>query len=298
MKRVAIDKLWLACAATAAVLALAGALSASGCSRSRGQASGPAAIGPVLTPDPADPADPAEPPPPGSSADPLVVMTYNVNFGLAGDEDTLAALRAGQADLVVLEEVTPAWQRSLEDRVADRYPHRLYRAARAAGGLAVLSRWPLEDADFVASPAGWFPGWRVLASTPLGKLQLLALHLRPPLSDRRAAFGGFFSTARDRRAEIETYWKTIDPTLPVLALGDLNEDQSGSAVDFLRGHKLRDALPRDTMTWRWDTGAGRIQWQLDHILYDETFQLVSAEVVNAGRSDHLPVIARLRLKQP
>ena len=296
MKRVAIDKLWLVGAAVAAVLALAGALSASGCSRSRSQASGPAAIGPVLTPGPADPADQTEAAPPAGSADPLVVMTYNVNFGLAGDEDTLAALRSAQADLVVLEEVTPEWQRSLEDRVADRYPHRLYRAARAAGGLAVLSRWPLEDGDLTASPVGWFPGWRVLAETPLGKLQLLALHLRPPLSDRRAPFGGYFSTAKDRRAEIEAYWKTIDPALPVLALGDFNEDQSGSAVGFLHQRKLRDALPADTMTWRWNTGAGPIQWQLDHILYDETFTLVSAEVVNAGRSDHLPVIARLRLK--
>src|SRR5262245_42064000 len=45
----------------------------------------------------------------------LTVMTYNMNFGLAGDRETLDAIAAGGADIVFLEEIDNGWERALRD---------------------------------------------------------------------------------------------------------------------------------------------------------------------------------------
>jgi len=285
----------LAGAAALALGALAAAVSASGCSRPRSRPSGGAmaSLGsPIGMPD--KPADK-----PAAESDPIVVVSYNMLFAIPGDEDTLAALRSAQADIAVLQEITRGWERALRDRMADRYPHMLFHAGGRAEGYAVLSRWPLTEGDLLRSPVGFFPAGRVLIDTPAGRVQLFALHLRPPVSDRSAPFGGLFTTGKDRRKEVEAYWAHADPDLPTLAAGDFNEDRSGGAVGFLREQGLTSALPAvdpDATTWRWDTPNGQIRWQLDHVMFDGRFELKSAEVIQAGNSDHLPVVARLRLR--
>ena len=53
----------------------------------------------------------------------LRMMTYNVNFGIPGDEPTLAAIERGDADVVFLQEINAAWERELRTRFAGRYRH-------------------------------------------------------------------------------------------------------------------------------------------------------------------------------
>src|SRR5688572_19858244 len=65
----------------------------------------------------------------------LKVMTYNVNYGIAGDEDTLAAVEGQGADLVMLQETTPEWESHLRARFSARYPHISFRHCCGAGGL-------------------------------------------------------------------------------------------------------------------------------------------------------------------
>jgi endonuclease/exonuclease/phosphatase (EEP) superfamily protein YafD len=46
-------------------------------------------------------------------------------------------------------------------------------------------------------------------------------------------------------------------------------------------------------TWRWPTVVGELHRQLDHVFYGPGLDVLSAEVRDAGRSDHLPVVAVL-----
>jgi len=221
-------------------------------------------------------------------------MTYNVNFGLAGDDAGLAAIEAGGAELVFLQEVTPGWEQALRSRLARRYPRMAFHHAPGAGGLAVLSRHPFEG-EVLPSTVGWFPAWRVVVATPIGRLQVLQLHLRPPVSDRGSWVSGYFTTRGFRRGEAERFSASLDPALPTLVVGDLNEaDQQ--AVRYLKGRGLRSALEEAqpfAATWRWRTSVGPIVHRLDHILYSRGLLLRGARVLEAGRSDHLPVVAEL-----
>ena len=227
----------------------------------------------------------------------LTVMSYNVNFGIAGDPETLALIEGAGADLVLLQETTPAWEAAIRARLGPRYPFMAFRHSEAwpAGGLAVLSKRPFVDAQLIPSPVGWFPAWRIVAETPIGPVQALNVHLRPPLSDPSSFARGYFSTRKDRRAEIEAYVERLDRSLPTLVCGDFNEDEDGRAVGFLASRGMSSALPElrpDADTWQWHTSVGPIRSRLDHVVYDRAhLDPLDVRVLEAGSSDHFPLVA-------
>jgi endonuclease/exonuclease/phosphatase family metal-dependent hydrolase len=222
-------------------------------------------------------------------------MTYNVNFGIARDPETVAVIRAGGADVVFLQETTPGWERALRRALGRRYPHQAYRHAGGAGGLAILSRHRFREGGYLSPPGEWFPAWRVVLESPLGPLQVLQVHLRPPVSDRGSWVSGYFTTGGYRRGEIAHFAKSLRRDLPTLVVGDFNEGAGGKAVRGLeQSHGLRNALEAfqpGATTWQWQTSLGRIKLQLDHILHDARLRPLDVRVLRAGRSDHFPVVA-------
>ena len=225
----------------------------------------------------------------------LRVLTYNVNFGIAGDDETIAAIRDADADLVLLQETNAAWEHALRAALSDRLPGMIFRHRGGAGGLAVLSRLPVVEAEFFAPVGeGWFPAARVVVQAPFGRVQALSVHLRPPVSDGGSFLSGAFTTPAVRFGEIRDFFARLAPAYPTLIAGDFNEEEDGDAVKFLVGKGLISALARyapGQPTWRWPTPIGTLHKQLDHVLYDARLEAVSAEIRSRGRSDHLPVIA-------
>ncbi len=228
----------------------------------------------------------------------LTVATYNVNFGLAGDADTVAAIEALGADVVFLQETNEAWEVALRGR-AKQYPHRSFKHCCRAGGLAVLSKTPFAEKDYVHPEGAWFPAWRIVLNTPLGKLQVVNVHLRPNISDGGSVVSGLFTTPKIRQQEIAHYIATLDATLPTVFVGDFNETADGLAIQELNALGMHSALPvvgGPQNTWQWQTSIGKIRKQFDHIVYGNGLAVVSAEVRYEGRSDHFPVVATLRSK--
>lgn len=227
----------------------------------------------------------------------LTVMTYNVNFGIAGDPATLEVIRGAGADVVFLQETTEAWERHLRAELAATYPHMQFRHCCGAGGLAVLSRHPFAERDYWAPPpGGWFPAWRVVVDSPLGPLQVLAVHLRPPLDERGSVVRGYHASRAVRVAEIASYVDGLDGDLPTLIVGDFNEERDGDALAYLRRRGLRSALPEfapDANTWAWTTSVGPVRQQLDHVVYDPFLEPIDAAVIPGGRSDHRAVVVTL-----
>lgn len=235
----------------------------------------------------------AEAPAPGQPS--LRVMTYNVNYGTAGDEETLAAVDRGKAELVLLQETTPAWEEALRARFGAEYAHVGFRHCCGAGGLGVLSKYPYTEQDYLEPPErGWFPAWRLIVESPLGRLQVLAVHLRPQLGDNGGVVSGYFTTPGVRGAEMETYFSRLDRGLPTIIAGDFNEQRGGRALDYLAERGFKSALSEfddSASTWRWQTSLGQLEREFDHVVYGPGLRPLSARVLDAGRSDHLPVVA-------
>jgi len=226
---------------------------------------------------------------------PLRVVSYNVNFGLAGDPVTGAAIFAHDADVICLQETTPRWEAVLRaDPALSRYPFVHFVHSRGAGGQAILSRLPLLEIEHRAAPeGGWFPAVRAVIDVRGRPVQVLGLHLRPPVSDSGSYVSGYWHADAVHTAEIDAHWDLVDGALPTIVLGDFNESADGAAIEWLEARGLFNALPAfdpGAHTWRWDTWLGELTHDLDHVLHDPRLGLLDARVSPSGRSDHLPVV--------
>ena len=236
---------------------------------------------------------------PQAGAKTLSVMTYNVNYGIPGDSAALSAIAKQDSDLVLLQETTPEWEASIRAQLAERFPHMAFRHCCGAGGMAVLSKHPFEDEGTLPPPeGGWFPAWHVTVHGPLGDVQILNVHLRPQLSQGGSFVSGYFTTPGVREREIERYVSELSPDVPTIIAGDFNENRTGLAIRYLERRGFRSALQDfegSSATWRWNTSIGPVTSELDHVVYDPHLEPLSVRVVQAGNSDHLPVVAVFEL---
>jgi endonuclease/exonuclease/phosphatase family metal-dependent hydrolase len=223
------------------------------------------------------------------------IMSFNVNYGIAGDPETIQAIATQKADLVLLQETNPEWETGLRAELAADYPHIAFRHAGAAGGMGVLSKHAFQDLGQIDPPErGWFFSWRVRVSSPLGALQVLNVHLRPQIGDNGSVVSGYFTTGSVREREMEKYLAELEPGVATIVAGDFNEQPGGGALDYLLERGYSDVLDhaegsRDT--WRWNTSLGTLRREFDHIMLGKGLATLSAKVVGAGNSDHLPVVA-------
>lgn len=239
----------------------------------------------------------------GPTSGQLRVMSYNVNFGIPGDPAGIAAIADAKPDLVFLQETNPGWEAALVRDLGERYPHRRFTDPPTwpAGGMGLLSRFPIVSLETLPSHGGPFFAWRVVVDTSLGWIQVLNVHLRPPMSDGGSWVVGFFSTRDDRLREIQYHLEALQPSLPTLIVGDFNEELEGLAIQHLRARGYADAIAThhgDQPTWAWPVGSITLRFQLDHLLHDERWIAVRAAIVDAGRSDHRPIWADLERVEP
>jgi endonuclease/exonuclease/phosphatase family metal-dependent hydrolase len=242
-----------------------------------------------------------EPPPVPAGAPALRVLSFNINYGVGHDPSNVAAVAEADADLVLLQETTEGSEAVFREALAGTYPHMLFRDCCNAGGLGVLSKHAIREEAWLEPTVGWFPAWRVVVDTPLGPVQALDVHLRPPMSDGGSWVAGYFTTRDDRREEIAAFWPALDPELLTVVAGDFNEDAQGRAIAFLAEQGLKSALPQvepRAKTWRWQTKLGKLRMMLDHVVYGPGLELRGAEVLDRGTSDHLPVLVVLGTTDP
>jgi endonuclease/exonuclease/phosphatase (EEP) superfamily protein YafD len=228
------------------------------------------------------------------AANQLRVMSYNVNFGIAGDPSTIDAIAFAHPDLVLLQETNETWQRTLTARLGADYPHIRFTHPDSwpAGGMGVLSKYAVVSLQHLESDGGMFFAWRIVLDTNLGRIQVLNVHLRPPMSDGGSWVVGYWSTRDDRLREIQHHFEALDRKLPTMVVGDFNEEADGRAVQFLADRGFADALPAfagKARTWEWPVGSITLKFQLDHIMHDAYFIPVTGAIVEAGRSDHKPI---------
>lgn len=220
------------------------------------------------------------------------VLSYNVNNAASSKPNPvrdptvrliLRAIFTSGASIVLLQETNLAWEKLLlDDAIALEYNHRYFHHPRngdkdrppdrSAGGIAILSRFPLEEInvlDFTQDVSGSvFPALVCKALLPLSFFEvkdefyntfptltnqnesnicigIANVHLRPPVNlDGSAWFDTARKTEPIRLAEVKSLVRCTmsnhsldDSTTPKSELdiiaGDFNEDNFGAALSYL-----------------------------------------------------------------
>jgi len=234
----------------------------------------------------------------------VTVLTYNVQTTREPSIETERVIRAADADVVCLQEVSPAWHGFLWPRLRDRYPAALHRDFRGGyGGLAFYSKYPLRDIQYLLPPAGaWYPAWVVEAETPAGAVQIANLHFRALRADRGGSAVGYFTIPRMHRREVDAILDVLTPDVPTLLIGDFNGNEDDPGVWNACYAGFVDVLPifdQSTPTWRGRLWKFPISARPDHILCSPHFRAEGARVLDSGGSDHCPVWSELtRVNSP
>lgn len=232
----------------------------------------------------------------------FALMTYNVNYANPDPDRSIDAIAAADADVVLLQEITDAWRARLVKRLATQYPHQTFHPGRA-GGLAVLSKREVRSDELWSPPAGgFFPAERLVVASPLGDVQILHVHLRPNV-DRGDWIRGWQTTPPVRRREIETYFAKLTTGMPTIVAGDFNELPSGLAVAFLADRGFARIATTGPTTWHHviDVAGAKVSalsLDIDHVVVDRSFISSDARVLDAGASDHRPVVVILARASP
>ena len=169
--------------------------------------------------------------------------------------------------------------------------------------MAVMSRYELDQVRVIEPEAGWWPALLVGIETPVGAVQVLNVHLKPPLSDRGCVtVGAYVQAPGVHKREIAGFLRHVDPERPLIIAGDFNENEIGLAMRSLLDNGFSSALSgydRRTQTWYWKTWFGLVlSDRYDHILYSDHFECTGAEVVHVAGSDHMPVRAVVVQEEP
>jgi len=196
--------------------------------------------------------------------DAIWVTTYNVNFERPSEE-TVRAIVEADADVVFLQETNEAWDALFQPELGDRYPHVSALEAQREGGMTLLSRYPIaHQEERTPTRASGFPASCVTVSSPIGELDVVHVHLHPPLDGDGRLLLGYFTTGPIRRDELESHLECFDGD-PDLVLGDFNEE-TGAAVRYLHA-RAGEAVPRaDVLRALWGVGhAGETRTLDNHV---------------------------------
>jgi endonuclease/exonuclease/phosphatase family metal-dependent hydrolase len=237
----------------------------------------------------------------------LRIATYNVNWGLRGDERMLQAITATEADVICLQETTPQVEQFLRRRLARQYPdfHSVgHNGNYAAERFVIASKTKLSDLIFYPPNGGLFGFYTARCRLGDKDIQIVSVHLTPA---EFSSNGGLWTimnelekTEETHAGEIESILKRIDTNEPAVILGDFNSLSQFRAPRRLLQAGFVDAMasvmPDADMhpTWHWPANPRPLKLRIDYIFHTRDFRTVDAKVLQSGASDHWPVVAQLQ----
>lgn len=241
----------------------------------------------------------------GAGEPTLVVMTYNVLYTTTDAAPIAASVNRAGADIVAFQEFTPFMARKLEGEIGSLYPYRTPMHPECAAEVAIWSRYPLTVEEWdeedvlcrVRSVKVGFAGQEI---------RVINVHAWPFTEIDPAHVRQSF---RWREEQLALVLEMIEgQPEPLILLGDLNSTPQHEVYRTLAA-RFTDAFREGG----WGLGhtfpatPGRF-WgipyparlvRIDHIFHSHHWRTESARVGEWDSfSDHLPVVARLRLLEP
>lgn len=219
-------------------------------------------------------------------SDAMRIMAVNVQARNDSHERLLETVRTESPDVVVVVEFTEAWHARLQPLYAT-YPHRVLLPTRDAYGIALLSRFPLDEATSFELEST--PAIDARVRSPQGVFRLIGVHLRAPTKSLYAA---------ERNRQLDALAALSDSTdEPLVIVGDFNITPfSPFFADWLIDTELSDARSGAGIGFSWPTFLPILGIPIDHCIVSDEFSVIRMTRLPAFGSDHYPVLAELILE--
>jgi endonuclease/exonuclease/phosphatase (EEP) superfamily protein YafD len=225
--------------------------------------------------------------PDGDPGPELRVLTVNMHFG-EGSADTLVALaRSTRADVLSVQELTPALVRRLDTAgLGELMPHYVLSAREGGDGTGLYARMPLAEARPTQGELSLMVAARPRTSRAPA-VEILTVH---PTAPTRGAIA-------DWRTDLRRLPAASDRPLRILA-GDFNATLDHAELRRIidTGYVDAASVVGEGLKATWPAGR-RIPppVTIDHVLADERIGVRAVSVHSIPGTDHRAVFAVLRL---
>jgi vancomycin resistance protein VanJ len=238
-----------------------------------------------------------------SDVRPLRFLTYNVHAENAQVQPMLAVIRAANADVVALQEVSLAMAAALTEQLADEYPYQALHpnSDNPIWGQGVLSRFPVIEDEY----------WRIELGHQRVKIDrngsALVLYNTHPVHPFLLGRGRLFDMRPHQREVQELLRRAAMDDGKILIAGDFN--MTDQATDYARVAEHFDDAYREVgwgLGWTFPdftqpnaqpvhtpilSVLGRPVTRIDFVFHNAALHPVSARVwPTSGGSDHRPVV--------
>jgi vancomycin resistance protein VanJ len=223
---------------------------------------------------------------PGKGGGPydLRVLSHNVDAANPDPEKTAQDLIDADADVVALEEITPADLKIYKARFAATYPHVVAR-----GTVALWSKFPVEESESVDVGFAWTRALRAEVSTPEGKVAFYVAHL----ASVRVGASGFTSNQRNDTIKQLGQQIAAEKLVGVVVMGDFNGTANDrSLAPLTTGLRSAQGAAGHGFGFTWP--AKFPMARIDHIMVRGVTP-TKAWVLPSTGSDHRPVVAEIRI---
>lgn len=233
----------------------------------------------------------------------LTVFSHNLLFINTDMSRVLAQIEATDPDVICFQEYTPAQHAALAPVLAAEYPHAVHAYRDNFYGQAVYSRRPFVEEPRAISDARTSHGTHAPGNGPQLRVRVLLGDRPVTIQNVHTDAPGSLGTFRNQRRQFAWLRDLARDTRGAVVLaGDFNATNSSQHMGALRSAGMIDALDSNGLgrgcTWPDRTV---LQWapgiRIDHVLYSRELECVAAHVGASTGSDHLPVVAKLRVNQ-
>jgi vancomycin resistance protein VanJ len=231
----------------------------------------------------------------------IALMSFNVLYSNTTHDAIVDSIQAANPDIVGFQELMPAMAVSLVEELESDYPYNTFQLLETTGlSTAVLSKFHIDSVEQFDLPP------RDLALHTVVQVQgkkshILVVHLSPNnFFDYSAS--AFVALVKERYGHREKETMQLRQMIqdldgPVLLMCDCNMtdtseayarldtvlDDSFSEAGWGMGHTLQLLQPSFPLQ------------RIDYIWHTEEFEAIYAYIGQDGGSDHLPIVAKLRL---
>jgi endonuclease/exonuclease/phosphatase (EEP) superfamily protein YafD len=215
------------------------------------------------------------------SFDGIDVVALNVNYRNDDHASVRAYLQSMAADVIVVAEMTDAWQAALSVLDAD-YPHQIGRSQADPWGLRIYSRLPFVDAELLDLGVAGSVQARVVLESDGQQLQIFAVHLHSPTTPLRAAH------RNGQLAELGRLLRAAQ--IPSAVVGDLNLTPFSPYFDsLLETANMVDARQPAGFHFTWPTHPVPLWIPIDHVLAHPALRVRNVRRGRDAGSDHYPL---------
>ena len=219
---------------------------------------------------------------------PVRLLLANLQYSNGAYVDFTRLVGDQRPDVVVVEEVTPAWAAALAT-LDERFPARKLIVREGAFGIGILSRWPMQNVEQLDLGHPAYPALLAHIATGSGRLALLATHPPPPVSAE------LFAVRNDQLHQAAALLRRLQA--PTVLLGDLNTSPwSPFFARLLQQSGLTSVREGFGLLPTWPSFFPPAMIPIDHCLISRDARVTGVRTGPHIGSDHLPLIIDLLVR--